>query len=532
MNWIGGLRSQLKPNYWEFELANEEDLELKDYLKTGINEGFRVIDKQAPVKSYFCENYNSVLFGESTSFINDLIVTELLQDKFILSDHKPICVHALGAVLKKEGGYRPITDCKRPLQQSINNYMEETFKPFTYKTSDQVCEEMTPGCYMATVDIKQAYRTVSVHPQDREYMGISWRLNDDPCYLLDTRLAFGLRCAPYVFTRISDFVSKCMARKGFKVLNYIDDFWIKEETFASCAKAQMELIVLLGRMGFSIAWSKCTSPSQKCVYLGLEFNSKNMTISLPKEKLIKLHKELEFFVNKTRATKHQIRRLAGVLSHSARVIRGGRTFSRRILNLLKGMKEGNPRIYLNEGFHLDLQWWRNCYEIFNGSCSIIKYNFGNRNIVCSDASLNGYGLTFNNDWMAGYFNTSLFPTDVHQVHSHHWSNVYLHGDGNINVLELVPILIAARYFGPRWENFHIVCHSDNTQVVGAINKGVSINKLSMSILRELFWLSVKYNFYLTARHIAGISNVVPDLLSRVSSTNTVKNSLCTSMCCR
>lgn len=125
------------------------------------------------VDGYLCSNYHSVLFDDSAEFINNLILQEILDKKFVLADHTPLCVHALGAVRKKKGGYRPITDCKRPLHRSINNYMDETFKPFKYKSSDDVCNLMSPFCYMATVNISSAYRSVSISPQDWEYQGIS-----------------------------------------------------------------------------------------------------------------------------------------------------------------------------------------------------------------------------------------------------------------------------------------------------------------------------------------------------------------------
>lgn len=96
----------------------------------------------------------------------------------------------------------------------------------------------------------------------------------------------------------------------------------------------------------------------------------------------------------------------------------------------------------------------------------------------------------------------------------------------------MPILIAARNFGHNWANTHVVCFSDNTQVVATVKKRVSINSLSMSILTELFWLSVINNFYITARHIPGTNNVVTDMLSQAFVNNTVQGSLSNFMCCR
>ena len=49
-----------------------------------------------------------------------------------------------------------------------------------------------------------------------------------------------------------------------------------------------------------------------------------------------------------------------------------------------------------------------------------------------------------------------------------------------------------------------------------LNKGTCNDPLVMEWMRELFWLSAKHNFYLTARHIMGKLNVISDTLSRIS----------------
>ena len=45
--------------------------------------------------------------------MDKIIKEELSQDKYVISDDTPLCVDGLGAVLKKDGGYKLITDCKR-----------------------------------------------------------------------------------------------------------------------------------------------------------------------------------------------------------------------------------------------------------------------------------------------------------------------------------------------------------------------------------------------------------------------------------
>jgi hypothetical protein len=87
---------------------------------------------------------------------------------------------------------------------------------------------------------------------------------------------------------------------------------------------------------------------------------------------------------------------------------------------------------------------------------------------------------------------------------------------NINLLELYAILQAARYLGPVMQNKRVFIHTDNISAKAWVNKGTSHSVIAMSWLRELFWLSVRFNFQLTCLHIPGVTNRAADALSRVT----------------
>ena len=91
----------------------------------------------------------------------------------------------------------------------------------------------------------------------------------------------------------------------------------------------------------------------------------------------------------------------------------------------------------------------------------------------------------------------------------------------LNELELIPVYLALVRLSSCLVNQHIVCYTDNTQVLSNINTGVSINKFAMSLLRQIFWICVTRNLHLTACHIVGTDNVVADRLSRISRTDTI-----------
>lgn len=138
-HYVGGLRSQMNLTSWEYELSFENDELLRSYLYRGILYGFNIVDAGALISPYICTNYRSVTTEPCHSFINNFILKEIAEGKYVISDIQPVCVHALGAVKKSSGAFRPIADCRRPEGSSINSFMLDTHQPFVYNTVDFVC---------------------------------------------------------------------------------------------------------------------------------------------------------------------------------------------------------------------------------------------------------------------------------------------------------------------------------------------------------------------------------------------------------
>ena len=66
------------------------------------------------------------------------------------------------------GGVRPIRESSRPEKKSVNNFCSEITVEFKYKSVDDVLAILPPNDLMAVVDIKSAYRAVSVHPDNKK----------------------------------------------------------------------------------------------------------------------------------------------------------------------------------------------------------------------------------------------------------------------------------------------------------------------------------------------------------------------------
>ena len=131
--------------------------------------------------------------------------------------------------------------------------MKETFSTFSYKSVDTVVDMLHPGDFMAVTDISNAYRSVLIRPCDRTRQGLSWNLDGRQTFMEDCFLSFGTRAAPFIFSRITDAITRHLGRLGIRAVNYLDDFIVLGKSWGECQKAQLILHNVLRRLGFYIS---------------------------------------------------------------------------------------------------------------------------------------------------------------------------------------------------------------------------------------------------------------------------------------
>lgn len=128
--------------------------------------------------------------------------------------------------------------------------MLSMFREFCFTSVDQVVEIIQPHDYSASIDIKSTYRSIMVHPDQWHYQGIKWELEGVPTYRMNTHICFGLKCGPYLFTQVSNFVLRCLKGRGFvRCTVYLDDFLVLGNTQEECLAAQSCLIHILRSLG-------------------------------------------------------------------------------------------------------------------------------------------------------------------------------------------------------------------------------------------------------------------------------------------
>lgn len=364
VHYVGGIRSQLRPKAWLNILTSGSgyDPDIR-YLLEGITFGFKVIDHHAFIPSYYSKNYSSCYVDNNFAKLEALIDSEVSSGNISLVSEKPCCIHSLGVIMKKDScKICPITDCSQPSGSSVYSFMNSVQNRFRYVTVDQVVGQLLEGnCfYMSTIDLASAYRSVMIRPSDRNYFGLVFK---DQFYV-DNCLCFGSRSAPFIFNRISDAVCRYMRDRGVRCYNYLDDIICLSSDIESGVRDQLELIRTLRYLGFYIAWNKICSPTQRCVYLGIEIDTVDMCLRLPQERIIKMRKELQFWIGRRKASEKQLQILLGHLSHCSRIIQGSNLYMHFLFQKLLESR-GKRKVKLSKEFHDDLSWWYNLAFCFN-----------------------------------------------------------------------------------------------------------------------------------------------------------------------
>ena len=515
---IAGSQVQLKPcrAFCELFLRGDTDPDWI-YILKGVVFGFNVINPSCT--SEYGPGDGRVKSPGDREVITDKLLAEIDRGCVSVVDEAPTCIHDIFCIPKEGGGSRSIVDCSKPAVHSVNNYVDEVAVRFSYNSVDDVAAAMERGDYLSTVDIKDAYRAVSIHPRDRDRQGLHWDF--DPArgsnctYMKDNRLCMGLASSPYVFSKISDFIVRCATREGVdRVVNYLDDFCIVSGAHGRACEEQRTIIAILRRLGFHISFGKIISPSTCTRFLGINIDTVTLEMSLPEDKLQKLIQVLDTTRGRRKLSRRELERLGGYLAHCSKVVKGGRTFCRRIYDAMGSVREPYFKVRIDKGFREDIQWWYSFASQFNGKARILG-RFAAHIATYSDASSWGYGASHGNDWRAGSFHETDDKNLEGILGHHHLAPPPSCGHAHINVREMWAAYCAALCWGNLWADSTVVMVTDSTTVRAALNTGRSRCPEIMFYIRRLFWLACEYNFEFSSVYIRSADNTVCDALSRL-----------------
>ena len=132
---------------------------------------------------------------------------------------------------------------------------------------------------MISLHLSDAYLSLAIAKDRQQYMGIHWEGVD---YFF-TALCFGLNVGPRVFTRCLKEVIRFFRRDlMIWVSFYLDDLLAQDTDPHRLTRKAEVMVVILQLLGFRVNLEKSDLiPSQRISHLGFEFDTVEVTVSLP-----------------------------------------------------------------------------------------------------------------------------------------------------------------------------------------------------------------------------------------------------------
>lgn len=395
--------------------------------------------------------------------------------------------------LKKSGGVRIILNLK-PLNCDVE------FLHFKMENLNSAINLMEKNCYMASIDLKDAYYSVNVDEAYRKYLRFTW---NDQLYQF-TCLPNGLTSAPRLFTKLMKPVFSKLRGLGLISVYYLDDTWLMGVTEGDCLDNVEFTFQLLQKTGFLVNSEKSQMiPSQKIQFLGFILNSIDMTVSLPidkKERIISLCSEL---LNNSYHTIRFIAKVIGVLVSSLPGVRYGELFYRYLeSNKIHALKQsaGNfdESMTLGSEAKIELKWWVDNSLSSYRPVQTPQYSC----VITTDASKIGWGAVYDEHSTGG-----------------HWT--FQESLAHINILELKAIQFGLSCFLSHLKSTHIRIRTDNSTAVAYINNLGGVKSLKCHSVAKAIWIwALNRDIHLSAEHLPGSENDLADTASRIFDENT------------
>ena len=406
----------------------------------------------------------------------------------IVPDPGPGFYSRLFLVEKATGGWRPVIDLS-----TLNTFIRQT--PFKMETVASVLNAVQENDLLASLDLKDAYFQVPVHPSSRKFLRF---VSQGTVYQFKV-LCFGLSTAPQVFTRVFAAVSAWAHSRGIRLLRYLNDWLVLASSETKARQHVQDLLLLCHDLGIVVNKEKSDlTPSRSASYLGMTIDTVAGKVSPSRARVEKFLRLASNFVKMNSPPAQQWEVLLGHLSSLEKLVPRGRLRLRSMLWQLKTSwsPEDDPPdlpVELTQEIREDLSWWTVESRLLQG------VPFGTLPpglLLFTDASCAGWGAHL-----------------LDQRASGKWSEEeqMLH----INLLEMKAVWLGLQSFQKIVTGHRVTVMCDNSTVVAYVSKQGGTHSRSMCELtsRLLKWTE-DIDVHLEARYLPGQNNVLADLLSR------------------
>ena len=434
-------------------------------------------EQQLALNSMLCEFVADGVIEKCEREKGDFVSTVFLREKRTFAD-----------TTKK---YRMILNVKQ-----LNIHVE--YVHFKMDTLESCLNLMDPDCYMASIDLENAYHSVPIHPDYTKFFKF---LVGNQLYKYCV-LPQGYRDSPRIFTKLTKPVVAHLHDQGILCSFYIDDLYVQGTDFDDCQSKVKYAVGFLESLGFDISPKSILTPTKELHHLGFLLNSQHMVVSLSPEKEMQVRRIILNVLNQPMSVR-TLAQVIGTLVACFPAVEYGQLYYRQLENFkiqsLKVRYDFDRVIVLPKEAIDDLQWWLN--EGLLSKKMLVKQQPSIT--IKSDSSGYAYGAVMNN------------TTVTHGM----WCDT--ERQEHINVLELKAAMLAVQSFCREIKNCHVRIEIDNTTAVSYINHmGGTHSPKCDAISRQLILWCKARGIWLSACHIAGKDNCSADSYSRKQSIHT------------
>ena len=354
----------------------------------------------------------------------------------------------------KEGGFisniftRPKKDGTKRMILNLKKFNENIeYKHFKMESLNSAIELVKKDCYMASVDLKDAFYSIPVSTEHTDFL----KFEHKGKFYKFVCMPMGYGPSMRIFTKVLKPIYAHLREKGLESVVFVDDNLLLGDTYSECRTNVLCTVSQIRKLGFTVHVDKSIfEPSQRITFLGFILDSSQMTITLSLEKQESIKKLCLEIISSPEITIRKLACVIGKIVSSFPAVKYGKLHYRELeLEKIDALKNNqgdfDRKITLTREPIKELKWWST--NILIQYKSLIPQPF-KRTIFC-DASKLGWGIHSN-----GVSNGARWMPNVALLH--------------INELELIAIYHGVRAFCNQDRNTHIKVMCDNATAVSHI----------------------------------------------------------------
>ena len=385
--------------------------------------------------------------------------------------------------------------------------------PFSYASIQDAVALMSPGCFMAKLDLAHMYLTLGLSLESRRFFGFTnrgrrWRYK---------RMPFGVKLASCVLTTFMAEVLEIARFEGVMLaIVYVDDWFIVGATYAECLKNMKTVMAILKRHGWSIEETKTTLPCQRTEFIGIELDSISMTVSIVPEKaesvLFKFKRAAQMLDDLTLSST-LVRSLAGNCMWFSSVVSTGKIYTFPLFKLVRLIdSKGAGRARCHALFHKAFAWWQVTLEcwisgsVLSTNVKVICSNLVSSSIVmqqdAGDEGLGYFWVTVKDQFKHLQFAACLLPSSDDTL-------------STSSTFKELSTLAWALPLHMDWSDRLLIVVFDSSAAAFAINHGASSSESCMTLIESIYMTCDSYNITLVALWVPREQNTFSDMLTHI-----------------